>query len=87
MANPLPDPVLLVTNSAGAPVAGNDSWQTDANAVLTLSAILQVGAFPLSAGSKDAAVVVNLPAGNYTAQVTGGTGTSGQALLEIYELP
>jgi alkaline phosphatase len=87
VANALPDPVLLVTNSAGAPVAGNDSWQTDANAVLTLSAILQVGAFPLSAGSKDAAVVVNLPAGNYTAQVTGGTGTSGQALLEIYELP
>ena len=87
VTNALPDPVLLLTNSAGAPVAGNDSWQADANAMLTLSAMLQVGAFPLSAGSKDAALVVNLPAGNYTAQVTGGTGTSGQALLEIYELP
>lgn len=87
ITNALADPVLTLTNIAGAPVGGNDSWQADANAAQTLSAIVQSGAFPLAAGSKDAALVADLPPGNYTAHVTAQAGTSGQALLEIYELP
>ncbi len=87
ITNALADPVLTLTNIAGAPVGGNDSWQADANAVQTLSAIVQSGAFPLAAGSKDAALVADLPPGNYTAHVTAPAGASGQALLEIYELP
>ena len=87
IANPLADPVLTLVNAAGAPVGGNDSWQADANASQTLSAMVQAGAFPLAAGSKDAALVATVPPGNYAVQVTAPPGTSGQALLEIYELP
>ena len=39
-------------------------------------------------GGKDAALVILLPAGNnYTAQVKGADGGTGEALVEIYELP
>lgn len=46
------------------------------------------GAFPLAAGSEDAALIVNLPPGAYSAQVTdaGGGSTGGVAPVEVYEL-
>ncbi|MBC7366388.1 MAG: hypothetical protein H7343_06170 [Undibacterium sp.] len=46
-----------------------------------------MGAFPLPPGSKDAALVVALPAGGYTVQVSGADGGTGTAIVEIYELP
>jgi hypothetical protein len=47
----------------------------------------RVGAFALAAGSKDAALVVTLAPGGYTATVSGGSGAAtGQALIEIYDL-
>jgi hypothetical protein len=46
-----------------------------------------VGAFSLGSGSKDAAFVITLPAGGYTAQVSGVGGVTGDALIEIYEAP
>jgi hypothetical protein len=45
-----------------------------------------VGAFALGAGSKDAVLLVTLPAGAYTAQVSGVAG-GGIALVEVYEVP
>ena len=48
-------------------------------------AFTAVGAFPLPSGSKDAALLVTLSAGSYTAQASGVGGTSGVALVEIYE--
>jgi hypothetical protein len=51
------------------------------------SAFTRVGAFALEASSKDAALVVTLPPGNYTAQVTGADNTTGIALVEVYEVP
>ena len=44
------------------------------------------GAFPLVAGSRDAALVVNLPEGGYTVQVSGVAGGTGVALVEVYSL-
>jgi rhamnogalacturonyl hydrolase YesR len=47
----------------------------------------EAGAFPLPARSRDAALVLVLPPGGYTAQVSPtGTATAGTALLEVYEL-
>jgi hypothetical protein len=46
-----------------------------------------VGAFAYAAGSTDAALIVNLPPGAYTAEVTGVGGTSGVSLVEVYEVP
>ena len=48
----------------------------------------QVGAFPFAPGSGDSALLVTVdPNGSYTAQVSGVGGTTGVALVEIYELP
>ena len=42
------------------------------------------GAFPLPPGSRDAALVSALPAGAYTAPVTGADASPGIALVEVY---
>src|SRR5207302_7369459 len=59
----------------------NDNW---AGTSALSRAFTGVGAFPLDAMSKDAALLVTLPPGNYTAQVSGVGGTSGVALVEVY---
>jgi len=46
-----------------------------------------VGAFPLARGGRDAAILINLPPGSYSAQVTGPGTTTGVALIEVYEVP
>lgn len=68
-------------------LAENNDWSIDP---LSADAITQgnlVGAFPLEAGSADAVLLLNLPAGIYTAQVTGVGGETGIALVEVYETP
>jgi hypothetical protein len=79
--------VLTLTTAAGAPVAANTGWSTAPNPAEIAAATTEVGAFPLAASAADAALVVTLAPGNYTAQLTGAGGTSGIALLEVYELP
>ena len=39
------------------------------------------------AGSADSAMVLTLPPGAYTVEVSGADGGSGVALVEIYEVP
>ena len=63
-------------------LAENDDWNASAGAFFT-----SVGAFGLDAGSKDAALLITLPPGGYTAQVSGVAGTTGEALIEVYEVP
>ena len=65
-------------------LAQNDDWSGDT----TLAAIAaQVNTFALDANSKDAALLLTLPPGAYTAQVSGVSNTTGVALVEIYEVP
>jgi hypothetical protein len=65
-------------------LAQNDDWGGDT----TLAAVAaQVYAFALDASSKDAALLLTLPPGAYTAQVSGIGNTTGVALVEIYEVP
>lgn len=65
-----------------AAVAANDNW--DPALAATFSS---VGAFPLTAKSRDAALVTALTPGSYTVQVSGVNNGTGEALVEIYELP
>jgi uncharacterized protein (DUF1800 family) len=76
-------PVLSLYDSNGNLIQSNQGWGTG-NATAAIMA--SVGAFPLAAGSADSALVATLPAGAYTAQVTGAGGTTGVALLEVYEV-
>jgi hypothetical protein len=78
--------LALYRGSATTPAAQNAGWSVspDANAIAAASA--QVAGLALTTG--DAALIVSLDPGvAYTAQVTGVNGSSGIALVEIYELP
>ncbi|MBL9200637.1 MAG: putative Ig domain-containing protein [Opitutaceae bacterium] len=64
-------------------IATNDDW----SAANIGQAFTATGAFGLgNGGSKDAALVTDLPAGrDYTVQVTNATGSGGIVLIEVYD--
>lgn len=79
----LVDPRLdLFRSGNSTAIAANDNW--DASLATTFNT---VGAFALGTGSRDAALVTALTPGSYTVQVSGVGNTTGEALVEIYELP
>lgn|GEM_PF-639984 len=80
-------PALALFSAAGAVLAQNSGWSTSADASTIADASARVGAFAFGATSADAALIVNLAPGAYTAQVTGVAGATGTTLLEVYELP
>ena len=86
VANFLANPTVSITTQNGTVLATNDDWETNAN-VDELRTVTAQMAFPLPAGSKDAALLVSLPPGGYTIQVSGVNNTSGTALVEVYEVP
>ena len=69
------------------PLASNDNWSDAANAAEVESISAQAGAFSLAAGSNDAALLVTLTEGAYTAVVSGVNNATGTALVEIYVVP
>jgi uncharacterized delta-60 repeat protein len=83
----LADPLLTLTTATSIVVATNDNWSTNTNAADIASVSAQIGAFPLASGARDAALLVTLAPGNYTALVAGANNTTGVALVEVYEVP
>ncbi len=79
----LADPTLTLYRG-NTVLATNDNWSSGVNAAEISAAATAVGAFALPAGSKDAALVASLPAGSYTAVVSGVGDTTGTALVELY---
>lgn len=85
----LADPVMRVFNAAGAVIYTNDDWgqANDVSGIAT--ADTRLGAFQLTGGSADAAGILTLAPGAYTAVISGkavnGVETTGVALAEIYE--
>lgn len=80
IANALPNPTLTIFNSLGIAVAQNDDWQQDPNA----SGLQAVGLAPSNA--LEAAILLTLPPGNYTAILSDADGNSGVGLVEIYNV-
>ena len=78
----LADPTLTVFDQAGRIVATNDNWVSADVAAATQSA----GAFPISSGSLDAALVLALSPGAYTAVVGTKANAEGVVLVECYEV-
>jgi hypothetical protein len=80
----LADPVLTVFRQGSSGEAtlldSNNDWDSS-----VIGTTLSVGAFPLPAGSKDAALVLDLPPGGYSAQIVGSAGTTGATLVEVYD--
>jgi alpha-tubulin suppressor-like RCC1 family protein len=80
----LPDPALKLFDSTSTVINQNTGWGSDA---AVAAAAAKVGAFAWAAGSADSALLVTLQPGSYTAQVTGSSGDSGVALIEVYDVP
>ena len=78
----LADPKLEIYNAAGIKIAENDSWSTQLQPIAR-----SVGAFDLTLGSRDAALLLTLAPGNYTAQISGVGATTGEAIVEVYDVP
>ncbi len=76
---PEPDPALTLYQSQTA-IAFNDNW---AGAAAVRAASTSTGAFVLSDGSLDAALLATLTSGAYTVQINAAT--PGNALAEIYD--
>jgi hypothetical protein len=68
-------------------VAENDNWSVASNSAAIASAATSVGAFALTPASLDSALLLTLPPGSYTAQISGVSDTTGVALVEVYEVP
>jgi sugar lactone lactonase YvrE len=81
----LSQPILTVFDSTGAAFASNTGWGSNADTAQIVSVSSQVGAFALPSGSADSALVLTLAPGTYSAEVTGVGGTTGIALVEVYQ--
>ncbi|MBI4622205.1 MAG: hypothetical protein HY736_03155 [Verrucomicrobia bacterium] len=77
----------LEVNRGANLLAANEGWDRGGNNAAQITALTAgVGAFPLPPGGLDAAVLLTLPAGSYTATLRGVNGTTGEALMEIYDV-
>jgi hypothetical protein len=80
VSQPLSDPTLTINDANGSPIASNDNWQDDINS----PDVQKNGLAPTDAA--ESAIVLHLPAGAYTAIVSGADGGTGVALAEVYDL-
>lgn len=85
----LADPLLWVYRfGEDVPFTGNNDWSSDSAVRAAVNAaVAATGAFECAVGSRDAGMVVELPPGAYTVQLSGAGGGEGTALVEIYEVP
>lgn len=79
---PIADPKLELYSADGTLMTSNDDWGGD-DAMRTTFPL--VGAFDLPDTSHDAALLLTLPPGHYTAIVRGVADTTGVGLVEVYE--
>ena len=79
IAGVLADPVLQLTRGDGSLVMANDNWRNTQQAQITAAGLAP-------ANDLEAALIATLPAGNYSAVVSGKNGGTGVALVEVYDL-
>ncbi|MFN2477248.1 MAG: putative Ig domain-containing protein [Chthoniobacterales bacterium] len=80
LSNTLADPTLELHDPNGATFASNNDWKDTQQAEVESSGL---------APSKptESAIVTTLPAGGFTAVVRGNGNTTGNALVEVYNIP
>lgn len=87
-------PQVTLYDASGKQIAVNAGWginhrthEEDPETENDIDSVNdRVGAFHLERGSRDAALLVTLPPGAYTANVTGVSNSTGIALVEVYEV-
>ncbi len=80
----LADPVLTLYRGT-TQLAQNDDWEISRSSAALAATAQRVGAFALDPASLDAALLLTLEPGIYTAVVTSADGGTGIALVEIYD--
>jgi len=80
----LADPVLTLFRGS-TEIAKNDDWEISRSGAAVAATAQKVGAFALTAASLDAALLITLAPGTYTAVVTSADGGTGIALIEVYD--
>jgi hypothetical protein len=74
----LQNPKLQLYNSGGTVIAENDNWETASNAAdIQLTGLAPASPF-------EAAILITLPPGAYTAIVSGSDGGSGVGIIEVF---
>jgi N-acetylneuraminic acid mutarotase len=88
LPNALANPTLELHDSTGRLIARNDDWQhTIIGRFIGNGQVRDIIASGLApADGRESAMVVELPAGNYTAIVRGVNNTTGVGLVEVYDL-
>ena len=88
VAGALHNPYLELHNGTGALIASNDNWvSTIIGGIITQSQVRDImdsGYAP--SNGLEAAIIADLPPGNYTAIVRGVNDTTGVGLVEVYDL-
>ena len=79
----LANPQLTLYDSSGNVLNSNTGWGGTTD--LT-NAFAEAGAFNLADDSNDTAILVTLAPGAYSAQVNGVNGSTGTAMIEVYEM-
>jgi hypothetical protein len=83
----LADPLVEIHSRTGM-LDQNDDWSSDAaKATEIRTATAQVGAQAWTDGTRDAALLITLDPGLYTALLKGKSDTTGMAMVEVYEVP
>ncbi len=79
VAGTLQDPALRLFNSSGTVIASNDNWKDTQQA-----AIQATGLAPTD--DRESAILASLPAGAFTAIVTGAGNTTGIARVDVFNV-
>ena len=79
VANALAEPTLELYDSNGAIITSNDNWRDSQEL-----AIAATGIPPRD--DRESAIVMDFPPSNYTAILRGANGSTGVALVEVYDV-
>lgn len=82
----LENPILSLYSGAEE-LAANDDWGSGDQAATIMATATRVGAFAIGETSKDSALLITLNPGAYTVQVAGVGDTTGECLVEVYDVP
>ena len=77
LAGSLQDPTLMLVDANGSVVASNDDWKASQEAEIQATGLAPPN-------EREAAILANLPAGNFTAIVAGKNGNTGLALVDVF---
>jgi glucose/arabinose dehydrogenase len=79
VSGPLADPIIQLNRGDGSIVMVNDNWKNTQQLEITAAGLAP-------SNNNEAALIATLPAGNYTAVVSGKNGGTGVTLAEVYDL-